>query len=102
MNPFEYDEAKRQAELLNKHIHDYIGDESNPYAQRLVDLSQDIENKLSSKENPRAIEQTVEKILIEIRAIDEQQELIIVSSRTNWLIDQYENLQMSLRKFENY
>jgi len=102
MNPFEYDEARRQAQLLEGKLKDLADNPSDPAVRNLLDTSRSIEDMLQVKANPRSIEDKAKGMIKMIDNIDQSHAAAFDPRHLSWLRDQYENLQMSLRKFENY
>lgn len=98
----QYDEGQRRARDLEHKIKDYLDDPSNPVAQRLINESRKIEDDFQTRRNPRSIEDHIRQVVHIFDELRRFETPIMDAQHARWLHDQYEHLQMSLRKFENY
>jgi hypothetical protein len=102
MNPAQYDQARNQAQQLEHKIRDYLDDPNSNVGRRLLDEARRIEDEFQTKNNPRSIENRIKSFIHLLDELKTHETPVIDAQHARWLHDQYEHLQLSLRKFENY
>lgn len=102
MNKQQYEQGQRKAKELENRISDCLDDRAHPLSRRVIEESRRIEDDFQTHRNPRSIEDRIKQFLHVFEELRRFETPIMDSQDARWLHDQYEHLQMSLRKFENY
>lgn len=102
MDKRQYEHAHEQAERLHDRIGDLIDDASHHLGRELIENGHRIASEIRSQKKPRSIESTVKNILQTLQRIRSEGDVIMDFRHIDMFIGEYQNLQMSLRKFENY
>lgn len=102
MNKGQYDQGRAHARQLQDKIVGFLDDRNHPIAQKLIRESEAIEDDFQTNRNPRSIEDHIKRFIHVFEELKRFETPIMDAQHARYLHDQYEHLQMSLRKFDNY
>jgi hypothetical protein len=102
MSKQQYEQGRNRAIELEHRISDYLDTQDHEISRKLIEEARRIENDFQSQNNPRSIEDRIKRFLHSFEELKRFETPVMDAQHARWLHDQYEHLQMSLRKFDNY
>jgi hypothetical protein len=102
MDKQQYDHAHHHAENLHNKVKDLIDDRSHHLGQELLELGHRIASDIRGQKNPRSIEGTIKSMINTLQSVRAHGDQIMDFRHLDMFLREYQDLQMSLRKFENY
>lgn len=98
----QYKAARQQAVGLQSKFRGMLDDKSQPTARTLENEIERIVNEFEVKKNPRSIDDRIKQLQRLLRDVDRGNPPVMDNRDAEFLYDSFEQLRMSLRKFDNY
>ena len=98
----QYEIFLKQCQNLEFKVRDLIDDANQSLGQALVSETKRLVDEVETEKNPRSLEAQVKNIQNVLDRIKDQDDSIMDYRHVSFLHESYEQLKLSLRKFDNY
>lgn len=101
MNPY-YQPFHKQARDLQFKFHDVLDNPSHPTANVIRNELRNLETDLETGKSPRTVENRIKTIQRQINQAHHMGDNIMSPDHTNYFHDNFEHMQMNIRKLPHY